>query len=232
VDGWSSEDPEEIMVGDRRMRVRRRLRRTRRINLIVVLVAIAVVAGAGYGLFTWLGRPTGLAALPNPAVVAPGGFQTQAGADKTITVGLEIRNTSTVEIVVAAARIVPPPGLKLVTLTLATPGEGNKGFALDGVLPQSSGIALGTEGPARNGIIAARFEVDCSQLPAQGAPTGEQIFVTVQLGAEQRVDELTPPVVNGTPWLTATARRTCLNPVTTASPAPPLPPMPASTPSA
>ena len=202
------------MVGDRRMRVRRRLRRTRRINMIVVLVAIVVVAGAGYGLFTWLGRPTGLAALPNPAVVAPGGFQTQAGADKTITVGLEIRNTSTVEIVVAAARIVPPPGLKLVTLTLATPGEGNKGFALDGALPQSSGIALGTEGPARNGIIAARFEVDCEHLPAVGAPTGEQIFVTVQLGAEQRVDELTPPVVNGTPWLTATARRTCLNPVT------------------
>jgi hypothetical protein len=232
VDGWSSEEPEEIMVGDRRMRVRRRLRRTGRINLIVVLVAIVVVAGAGYGLFMWWGRPTGLAALPNPAVVAPGGFQSQAGADKTITVGLEIRNTSDVDIVVAAARIVPPAGLRLLTLTLAPPGEGNKGFALDDVLRQSSGITLGTDGPARNGVIAARFEVDCAQLPAEGTPTGEQIFVTVQLGAEQRVDELTPPVVNGTPWLTATARRTCVSPVTTASPAPPLPPMPGGTPSA
>src|SRR5262245_18162451 len=112
------------------MRVRRRAARGSKVNLIVVLVAIVVVAGASYGLFQWWGRPTGLAALPNPAVVAPGGFQSQAGADKTITVGLEIRNTADVDIAVTAARIVPPAGLKLMTLTLAAPGEGNKGFDL------------------------------------------------------------------------------------------------------
>ena len=228
MDGWSPEEPEEIRVGDRTMRVRRRARRGRKVNLTVVVVAIVVVAAGGYGLFWWLGRPTGLAALPNPAVVAPGGFQSQAGADKTITVGLEIRNTADVKVMVAAARIVPPAGLKLVTLTLALPGEDNRGFALDGALPPSSGIALGADGPTRNGILAARFTVDCAHLPAAGSPTGEQIFVTVQLGTEQREEELTPPVVNGVPWLTATARRACVNPTSTASPAPPLPPLPSS----
>ena len=71
---------------------------------------------------------------------------------------------------------------------------------------------LGTDPSNRNGIIAARFTVDCAGLLASGAATTEQIFVTVQVGTEQRVEELTPPVVGDTPWLTATAKRVCLDP--------------------
>lgn len=224
MDGWNLDDQEEILVGDRRMRVRRRVRRRCGRGLVIGAVVLVLIAGGAYGAYVWSHRPTGLATLPNPAVVAPGAFRASVGADQTISVGLEIRNTADVGITVSTARIVAPSGLETMGVSLVPPGEGNKGFALDGPLPPSAAIPLGTNGPDRNGVIAARFRVRCESLPKVGGPTGEQIFVTVQLGAEQRVDQVTPPVVNGTPWLTATARRACQNPITTASPSPPLPP--------
>jgi len=51
----------------------------------------------------------------------------------------------------------------------------------------------------------------------------------VKIGNEQREEELTPPVVDEETWLTATAKRACLDPVPTSSGEPPLPPLPATT---
>ena len=86
-------------------------------------------------------------------------------------------------------------------------------------------MQLGTEATSRNGIIAARFTVDCAGLLAAGDDTGERIFVTIQVDQEQRTEEITPPVVGDTPWLTATAKRVCLDPISTATAEPPLPPL-------
>lgn len=232
MDGWSSDEREEIAVGDRTMRVRRRIRRRGGLGLVITLVVLLALAGIGYGVYWYQHRPSGLAALPDPAVIAPGGFRASVGADSTITVGLEIRNTADVDVSVISARILAPAGLTSVELSLISPGEGNRGFALDGPLPPSGVVTLGTEATQRNGILAARFKVDCAALPKTGAPTGEQIFVTVKLGDEQREEELTSPVVNGTPWLTATARRTCVDPAGNVPPPSPLPPLPGPTPSA
>lgn len=218
------------MVGDRLMRVRRRMHRRGRLSLVAVLALVVVVVLAGYGVYAWLTRPTGLAAIPNPAVVAPGGFRASIGANRIITVGLEIRNTAKTELTVTEARVVAPAGLTSVAVTLIAPGVGNQGFALEGDLPASAPVRLGTNGTDRNAIVAARFTVNCAGIAASSGPTGEQIFVTVQLGDEHRVEELTPPVVGNIPWLTATARRACTDPVVTSSPGRPLPPLP--TPSA
>jgi hypothetical protein len=227
VDGWSSEEPEEIAVGDRTMRVRRRVRRRRRVGLMATVLLLVALAGIGYGGYVLLAnRPTGLAALPNPAVIAPGAFRASVGTDATITVGLEIRNTADVDVTVVSARIVAPAGLTGEELALVAPGEGNQGFALDGPLPASHSVTLGTQAIQRNGILAARFRVDCTRLTATAGPTGEQIFVTVKLGEEQREEQLTPPVVAGVPWLTATARRACLPPGSASPPASPLAPLP------
>jgi hypothetical protein len=228
VDGWSSDEPDEIVVGDRRMRVRRRMRRRGGATVASIAIVLVVLAGAGYGVYVWGNRPTGLAALPNPTVVAPGAFRASVGADKTITVGLEIRNVADVPVTVTSARVVAPDGLHGLGVSLISPGEGNQGFALDRALPSSAAVKLGTNGIDRNGILAARFRIDCDSLPPAGGPTGEQIFVTVKLGAEERQEQLTPPVLDGTPWLTATARRACTEPVATSSPAPPLPPLPST----
>jgi hypothetical protein len=233
VDGWSNDnEPEQILVGDRTMRVRRRVRRRGRLGLVLAVVAVLVLGGVGLGFYLLADRPTGLAALPNPAVIAPGAFRASVGTDSTITVGLEIRNTTDVSVDVISARIVTPSGLTRLEVALIPPGEGNQGFALDGPLPASHTVTLGTEATKRNGILAARFKVDCATLPRAGGPTGEQLFVTVKVGEEQREEELTSPVVNGTPWLTATARRVCAPP-SSPGPAPsPLEPLPGSTPSA
>jgi hypothetical protein len=224
VDGWSSEEPEEIVVGDRRMRVRRRIRRRGRLTVTIVLSVVVVLAAAAYGVYNYLDRPTGLAALPNPTVVAPGGFRASVGADSTITVGLEIRNVTDVSVTVIGARIVPPAGLTSQGQALVTPGERNEGFDLNGPLPTSTSVTLGTNGVDRNGILAARFTVSCDALPTAG-PTGEQIDVTVRVGDEERTEALSSPVVNGTPWLTATAKRLCQAPTGTTTPGAPLPPL-------
>ena len=207
------------------MRVGRRRSHMRGLRWIITGVVVVVAGGLAVGGY-YLSRPSGLATLPQQSVVAPGGFRASIGANKTITVGLEIRNAADVALTVVAARIVAPAGLTSVKLTVVPVGDENKGFALDGDLPAATPVQLGTQPTDRNGIIAARFTVDCAGLLAAGANTGEQIFVTVQVGQEQRVEELTPPVVGDTPWLTATAKRVCLDPISTATAAPPLPPLP------
>jgi hypothetical protein len=228
VDGWSSDDTETIAVGDRRMRVRRRRGRVGGIRPIIIVGVVALLAAAGVGYYFWSNQPTGLAALRGPAIVAAGGFQASVGANQTITVGLEIRNVTDVQVTVVAARIVAPTGLTTLALTIVPPGEQNKNFGLSGDLPPAAPVELGTNGIDRNAIVAARFRVDCAALPASNAPTGEQIFVTVRVGAEQREEELTSPVVGTTPWLTATARSACVQPSASGSIPTPLPPLPSS----
>jgi hypothetical protein len=227
--GWNVDDQEEIVAGKRRLRPKRRRSIRRSLFWTVVVVVVLVLGGTAYGAYRWFGRPTGLAAIPSPAVVAPGGFRASIGDDNTITVGLEVRSVVGDPLTLMAARIVPPSGLTMVAVTIVPPGEGNIGFALDGPLPPSKPVALGTNGADRNAVIAARFSVNCAALPTADLPTGEEIFVTIRLGDAEREEELTPPVVDDVPWLTATALRVCRDPVTTASPEPPLPPLPSTT---
>jgi hypothetical protein len=186
---------------------------------------VALLAGAVYGAM-WLRRPKGFDALPNPTVATPGGFRASIGSGNTITVGLQVRNVTDVPITLTQARIVPPAGLSKVAITLVPTGEDNQGFALDGTLPASAPVRLGTGTADRNAIIVARFQVSCSGLASTGVPGGEQIFVTVQVDQQQREEELTPPAVGTVPWLTATAQRICLDPLPTTSGQPQLPPLP------
>jgi hypothetical protein len=225
VDGWSVEDSQEIVVGRRRMRVGRRRSRMRGYRWIVSGVVVVVVAGLAYGGYL-LFRPSGLAALPAQAIVAPGGFRASIGANKTITVGLEIRNAADVPLTVVGAKITPPAGLTSVATTVVPTGENNAGFTLDGDLPAARPFELGTEAANRNGIVAARFTVDCGALTGTAGPSGEQILVTIQVGDEERVEQLTPPVVGDEAWLSATANRVCFDPIPTGPAPTPLPPLP------
>jgi hypothetical protein len=225
VDGWNTQGLEEIVVGKRRLRAKRRrgAGRGRVLAIVLIIVALLGLAGGGYYWFT---RPRGLSALPNPAVVAPGGFRTNIDAKDTITVGLEIRNIADVPVTVISARITPPRGLTQVALVVVPPGTDNQNFTLGGTLPASQPVELGTKAGNRNAIVEARFTVACRSVPAQDEPVGEEIFVTIQVGSETRVEELTPPALGDVPWLTATAQRLCHDPVPTASADPPLPPLP------
>jgi hypothetical protein len=226
VDGWSPDDTETIAVGDRRMRVRRRRGRVGGLRPFIVIGVIALLALAGISYYFWSKRPTGLAALASPAIVAAGGFQASVGTNQTITIGLEIRNVTDVPVTVVSARVATPNGLTTVALTIVPPGEQNENLALSGDLPPAAPVTLGTNGIDRNAIVAARFRVDCANLPSSNSPTGEQIFVTVRVGDEQREEELTSPVVGTTPWLTATARSACVQPSASGEIPTPLPPLP------
>lgn len=190
------------------------------------VLMVVLVGALATGAYFWLSGSREAGTGATQIIVAPGGFQASIGENQTITVGLEIRNVSDQPVTIVAARIIAPAGLTSLGIGVAPAVEGTIGFALDGDLPESTAIQLGTEATDRNAVIAARFTVDCAGLLASGAPTGEQIFVTVRQGDAQRDEELTPPVVGDVPWLAATARRVCFDPVPTGSPEPPLPPLP------
>jgi hypothetical protein len=224
VSGW--DDTETILVGDRRMRVRRRRPRRRRVNRWVVLAVVLLLVAGGVGGYAYLTRPEGLEAIEGPAIVAPGGFQAKIGTAGTIAVALEIRNVTDEPVTVVGARVVTPAGLTQLALSVLPPGEQNQNLNLDAELPPSAPVTLGVTGVDRNAIVAARFQVDCDALPPTTGATGEQIFVTVRLGTDQREEELTPPVVGETPWLTATARSACVQPSATGTVPTPLPPLP------
>lgn len=226
MSGW--DDTETILVGDRRMRVRRRRPPRRRVNPWAVVAILVVLVAAGAGTLLYVNRPQGLQTVEGPAIVAPGAFQAKVGADSTITVALEIRNATDMDITVLSARVIPPAGLTQTALSVLPPGDQNRNLNLDGELPPSSPVTLGTDGLDRNAIVAARFRVDCEEQPPTTGATGEQIFVTVRLGADQREERLTPPVLNGTPWLAATARSACVQPTVTGELPTPLPPLPSS----
>lgn len=215
---WDSDDH---FAGKRRLRPKRRRGERSRARIVVPLILFLLLAGAGS--YWWFNRPTGLATLPDPAVVAPGGFRASIGDDGTITVGLEVRNVSSKALTLVGARLIAPAGLTPRGLSILNPGPENEGFSLTGDLPPISPVRLGTADQERNAVLAARFAVDCPTVRSSTAPVDEQIFVTIAIGSEQREDEVTPPVVGDLPWLIATARRACLDPVPTGSPEQPLP---------
>jgi hypothetical protein len=216
-----AEDIESIVVGDdHRMRVRRRLVPARRIRPLAVIAAVVVTAGAAVGVYLFQSRPEGFAAVDGAAVVSAGAYQSKIAGD-TITVAMEIRNVTDETVTVVSARIVAPTGLTQLAIALLAPGERNRNLNLDAELPALTPVTLGTAGVDRNGFVAARFQVDCAGLPPTTGVTGERVFVTVRLGDDQREEELTPPVLGGTPWLTATGRNACQQPGTpTAIPTP------------
>jgi hypothetical protein len=209
VSGW--DDTESIMVGDRRMRVRRRRTPTHRVRPWLIIVIIVVLAAAGVGVYLYQHRPTGLDAINGPAIVTTGSFQAKDNGSDTITVALEIRNVTDQTVTVVGARLVPPAGLTQLAVAVLAPGDQNQNLNLDAEVPASAPVALGTGGVDRNGIVEARFHVDCAAVPPTTAATSEQIFVTVRLGDDQQEEELTPPVLPGTAtqWLTATAQDVC-----------------------
>jgi len=215
-----------MVVGRRRSRTGKRRVHVRGLRSVVTGVVIVVLAGAGVATYYAFFKPTGLAALPDPAIVAPGGFRASIGANNVITVGLEVRSAADVPLTLLSAKVVAPAGLTSTALAIIPAGDGNAGFALEGDLPTTTRVDLGTDANTRNAVIAARFKVDCNAFLATGAPNGEQIFVTIQVGQEQRTEELTPPVVGDTPWLTSTARTVCTSALPTNSPGQPLPPLP------
>lgn len=188
--------------------------------------AVGVIAVLAVGIW-WLNRPTGLNAVPDPAIVSPGGFRSHIDDHKTFTVGLNVRNTADVRLTVTDARIAAPPGLTRTAMSIVPAGKDNAGFTLAGELKPGSTVVLE---PGADAVIAARFTVDCAVVAASPAPTEEQIFVTVKIDGSQREDEILVPVVGDIPWLTATATRTCLDPISTATPEPPDQPLPATTP--
>lgn len=223
--GWDTEDSGEIIV-KRRMKVGRRRPARRPVTRVVTIVVVLLVIAGGVAGYFWLNRPKGLETLPNPAVVAPGGFRAVIGDDKTITVGLEVRNMADRPISLTDAKVVPPSGMTVIGVSVAPPGVGNRGFELGGELPAMAPIVLGTEATERNAVVVARFTVDCERLPQPDEPTGEQIFVTIRVDDESRVEELTPPALDDVPWLTGSAQRLCSGDVSTEAPESPLPPLP------
>lgn len=223
MDGWDTQNIEEIVVGGRRMRVGRR-RSTRGPKAWVILLILALLAGAGVGGYFWFNRGGDADGIPNPAVVASGGFRADLGANNTVTIGLVVNNRAKVPVTLIEARVIAPAGLTSTALAITPTGDGNEGLALDGELPPTVPVQLGVTEADNSAIIAARFTVNCAGLLAAGASTTEQIFVTVKIGDEQREEELTPPVVGDEPWLYGSARRLCLDPVPTDTPDQPLPP--------
>jgi len=220
------EEIEEILVGDRRMRVRRRRPPRLRVNPWIVVAVVVVLVVAGIGVYLFRERPTGLQAVAGPVVVAPGGYQAKVEPDSTITVALEIRNVSDERVTVVGARVVPPAGLRPLGVSVLSPGEHNRNLTLTGDLPPSSPVTLGTTGVERNAAVVARFRVECADVSATATTSGEQVFVTVRLGNDQREEQLTPPVVDGFPWLAAMARNACAGSSPGDEPPTPLPPLP------
>jgi hypothetical protein len=227
VSGWDADGTGEIIVGRRRVRAGKR-RSTRRIPKRVTLLVLLMIAGLGAGGYYLVTRPTGLEAVAGPTVIAPGGFRASIGTDNTITVGLELRSVADFDITLLDPKVVPPAGLTVIAVTLLGIGEGNEGFALTGALPPNQPLVLGTTEQERNGILAAQLRVDCAKLDPQTG-SGEQIFVTVQVGDDRRVEELTSPVIGELPWLVATAATSCADPEPTGTAEPPLPPLPGHT---
>jgi hypothetical protein len=228
VSSWNPTETEEIVVGRRRMRGgKRRPHREggRRVSVLIAAGAAVLVLLIVGGIAIFSGSD-GTEKATGPAIATPGGFRATVGNNHTITVGLEIRNVAGEPATVLSARIVAPSGLTQTAITVVPTGEGNQGFAIEGDLPAAAPVSLGIEPADRNAIVAARFTVDCTALLASDAPRNEQIFVTVRVGGVERTEQLAPPVVDNERWLTATARRVCLDPLPTVSAPPPLPPLP------
>ncbi len=218
--GWDTREREGIIVGRRRQRTGRRRKRRPALTWTVTVVILLAVIGGG-GTYFWTHKPKPTLTLPSPSIVAPGGFQARTGPGKSIAIGLEIRNATDVPLTVVSAQITPPRGLTQVALAVFTPGPDGREFTLDD-LPSAAPVALGTGSGDRNAFIAARFTVDCAALPPADEVVDEAITVRVSYEGRTWEDELTPPAVDDTTWLVATAARVC-GPVTPSRSATPSP---------
>jgi hypothetical protein len=93
VDGWSSEEQDDIIVGRRRMRVgRRRIPVSRLRWPIIGIIGLVVLAGAVYGITA---APPGARGAAEPAIATPA-VPRLHGSGNTITVGLQVRNVANV----------------------------------------------------------------------------------------------------------------------------------------
>ncbi len=189
------------------------------VRIVAALVVLALAGGAVW----WFTRPSGLRTLPPQALEAPGGFRSSIGSGNVITVGVAVTNVASATVTVTKARIVAPPGVKARSVGVVPIGENNSGFELEGDVPDGGSVTLG---PGESAVIVGRFSVTCGTAIASAEPTDEQIFATVRVDGESREEELDVPVVGDMPWLTATAQRSCLDPVSTAEPGDPLKPLP------
>jgi hypothetical protein len=223
VDAWAPE--ENLNVGKRRARPKRRMDEKRPVAWTLRILVVLLVLGLAGGAVWWFSRPSGLVTLPPQALDTPGGFRSEIGDDNTVTVGVTITNTATKPITVDKARILAPPGVKAVAVGVVLAGDENSGFELTGDVPNGGQVTLA---PGQAAIIVGRFTVTCGTVIASAEPTDEQIFATVGVDGEAREEELDVPVVGDMPWLTATAQRSCLDPVPTGDPGGPLKPLPSA----
>ena len=200
---------------------------------LVWVLAVVVLLAAGVGAATlWWRRPAASAPTQQEDVIEPGGYRAAIQPRNVITLGLQVQSIANEPVTLVQARITAPRGLTKMALTIVPVGQDNQGFALEGDLPASTPVRLGTDDATRSAIVAARFKVDCNALLATdstAADDDEQIFVTVQVGQAEHEEELTPPAVGDLPWLTAAAQRACLDPVPTGKPESPLPALPGGT---
>lgn len=227
VDPWAP-DESSVIRSKRRGRPKRR-KVERRVWVWALRVCAAVIVlGLVVGAVWWFNRPTGLAALPAQAIDSPGGFRSTINSADTFTVGINLKNIASDPVTLVSARIIAPEGLTSTALSILPMGPENAGFTLNGDLAAGGSVQLK---PDQDAVLAARYKVDCQKLLASAQSTDEQIFVTIQVGTEQREEEITVPVVGDIPWLTATGTRTCVDPVPTGKAEPPDPPDPSTTPS-
>jgi hypothetical protein len=234
VDGWNTEELDQIVTGRRRTRAgkRRVVPGLPRTVWVLLTVVVLLALGAGAAVLWWK-RPASSAPTQQADVIEPGGYRAAIQGKDIITLGLQVQSTAKEPVTLVSARILAPKGLNRLALTIVPVGVDNQGFALEGDLPTLSPVHLGTDDASRSAIVAARFKVDCKALLATDAATdtsdSEQIFVTVQIGTREHEEELTPPAVGDLPWLTAAAQRACLDPLPTGRPDKPLPALPGGT---
>jgi hypothetical protein len=221
VDPWAP-DESAVIRSKRRGRPKRRKVERRLWVWALRVVAVVAVIGVAVAAVWWVNRPKGLAAMPNPAINSPGGFRSTINSANTFTVGINLENTASDPVTLVSARITAPVGVTSTGLSILPAGPENIGFTLNGDLKPGGAVDLGS---GQDAVLAARYTVNCQALLSAAEPTDEEIFVTIRVGLEQREEEISVPVVGDVPWLTATATRTCIDPVPTGSAEPPDPPL-------
>jgi hypothetical protein len=216
VDGWDTQDLEGI-VERRRMRGGSRRRRSMLSPPVIGggIVALLLVVGVVTYLL-WPSHNAGIAGLPDQALTSPG-YSARIGANDTVTIALRVRNTTSLTVKIVSATFSAPAGLTRTGLTIVPAGKENEGFDLNGALPPSQQVQLGTTPDNRDAVVAARYTVNCKQLQASTEITDESITIRVEVDGQQRDEEITAPAVGDQQWLDASAERVCTSPPPTSN---------------